>query len=440
MQNPPMIAVQSPLSDDTESAPPSESPIPPTVAIRFHNYTDLVEIPYTSNINFTQLSFAVWIYSDHHSLVSDPCYILAKKGSFALGLRSDEVAMAFHNKRPGWQWIGSRWKVPIQTWTHIAVTYDSTRDQACIFANGAMVFEYKVKGKLKGSSQPLLVGVELKLDSGDRTRFKGYIAQISLWKTAIDKETINAHMHSKIQGDERGLLGHWPAHEGVGTEVKDATDNQRHGQMSDKTCWWMSLESTGQVPIPESTLMQDMKKMFNSQLASDVKLVASDGKEIHAHRIILATRSEAFQALLFGGMRESKEEEIKFPDLSYEVLSILVEFLYTDNAEINGDIVVNVFMAADRYQLKRLRALCENYILQNISLDNVCTIFQTADHLHAEKLRGFCFNWIINNFGHILTCDAITQLPADLQKEINLAASIMHFSKKRKTSSAIALE
>jgi hypothetical protein len=194
----------------------------------------------------------------------------------------------------------------------------------------------------------------------------------------------------------------------------------------------------GHVDVPQSTLVEDMRKMFNSPLASDLKLIAADGRELHAHKIVLAMRSEAFRALLFGGMRESTQAEIKFPDTKYEVLALLVEFLYTDTANISGDIVVGLFMAADQYQLTRLRALCENFILQNISIENVCTIFHTADQLQALKLRGFCFNWIINNFGEVLTCEAYPQLPQELQREINYAAAKMHFGRKRKLSEASA--
>ncbi len=71
----------------------------PCVSLRFKDYSDVIVIPYNSNEDYAQLSFAVWIYCENDSsLCSDPCYLLAKKGSFALGLRADEIAVAFHNK------------------------------------------------------------------------------------------------------------------------------------------------------------------------------------------------------------------------------------------------------------------------------------------------------------------------------------------------------
>jgi hypothetical protein len=60
--------------------------------------------------------------------------------------------------------------MPTQTWTHVVVVYDSTYEQACTYANGRLVSTQQVKGKLKGSTQPLLIGVELKVSSQQLAR------------------------------------------------------------------------------------------------------------------------------------------------------------------------------------------------------------------------------------------------------------------------------
>ena len=375
--------------------------------------------------------------------------------------------------------------MPAQTWTHVVVVYDSTYEQACTYANGRLVSTQQVKGKLKGSTQPLLIGVELKVRSSPAL-------DVLLFLSALEAGLIGPPIHVRTtarQGNTNALQGshlvrhaveahhrarhdqpapvrrhHWHRARHHRTLAHDRGRGRKDLRRLTQQARWryqlcpvvdelgfcryacagllvhflklITLGFSGHVDVPKSTLVEDMRKMFNSPLGSDLKLIASDGRELHAHKIILAMRSEAFRALLFGGMRESTQAEIQFPDIKYEVLSLVVEFLYTDTANITGDIVVGLFMAADQYQLGRLRALCEDFILQNISIENVCTIFQTADQLQAHKLRGFCFNWIINNFGEVLTCDAYPQLPAELQREINYAAAKMHFGKKRKLDEA----
>lgn len=60
-----------------------------------------------------------------------------------------------------------------------------------------------------------------------------------------------------------------------------------------------------------------------------------EGREVHAIKSFLAGRSEHFRAMLFGGMRENSERKIVLHDISYEIFSIIMEFLYTDQV---GDI------------------------------------------------------------------------------------------------------
>jgi len=268
----------------------------PDVALRFHEFSDVVTIPCDKAESFSQLSICLWIKPMKLPKNHDPCYLIAKKGSFAVGLRGPEVAVAFHNKQPGWQWVGSKWKAPSKQWTHLSVTCDSLYERSHIYANGQLVFTQNVRGKLKASVQPLLVGVELKPENGTRTRFNGLIAQITLWKKVIAVDTINLHMSGGISGMERGIIGHWVMQEGVGNVIIDHSSCKRNGEIKGPL-WWLSGESVGQVEVPPSSLMLDMKKMFNCPLGSDVTLEACDNGSLYAHKIILATRSEVFSSL-----------------------------------------------------------------------------------------------------------------------------------------------
>jgi hypothetical protein len=86
-------------NDEDSDVAPMAAVVSPSVALRFKEYRDVVVIPYNNSEDYRQLSVAAWVYCEKDaSCSSDPCYLLAKKGSFALGLRSDEIAMAFHNK------------------------------------------------------------------------------------------------------------------------------------------------------------------------------------------------------------------------------------------------------------------------------------------------------------------------------------------------------
>lgn len=81
-------------------------------------------------------------------------------------------------------------------------------------------------------------------DKGTRTRFRGLISQITLWKHAIDMDTIHQHMAGNVVGNERGIIGHWPITEGVGEKILDSSPNKLHGSIVGAQ-WWMNADSVG---------------------------------------------------------------------------------------------------------------------------------------------------------------------------------------------------
>ena len=108
-----------------------------------------------------------------------------------------------------------------------------------------------------------------------------------------------------------------------------------------------------------------------------------EGQEVHANRALLAVRSEYFDAMLFGGMSESMrdddEEErkpIELGDVSHSVFVKVLEYLYTDTvSDLTWDLGIPLLIASEQFMLDRLKALCEDRIRKEISVDNVIGVF-----------------------------------------------------------------
>jgi len=74
----------------------------------------------------------------------------------------------------------------------------------------------------------------------------------------------------------------------------------------------------------------------------DVTLKSSDGKEIHAHKCVLASQSEYFESMFIGGFKETTQDVILIKDISSDILKNVIDFMYTgelvtieeDNAEV----------------------------------------------------------------------------------------------------------
>src|SRR6266542_4568415 len=81
------------------------------------------------------------------------------------------------------------------------------------------------------------------------------------------------------------------------------------------------------------SLTNDLKFLINNKNYSDIKIICQDELIIYGNRAILAARSNVLDRLLFNGMKESTINEIKFPEIKFNAMEIILEYLYTENFE-----------------------------------------------------------------------------------------------------------
>jgi speckle-type POZ protein len=92
------------------------------------------------------------------------------------------------------------------------------------------------------------------------------------------------------------------------------------------------------------------------------------GEKFPAHRRLLAARSSVFMAQLFGLVKENNYATcIHINDMEAEVFKMMLQFIYTDKLPSIDDnkmteMVQHLSVAADRYNLKRLKLICTNML------------------------------------------------------------------------------
>ena len=79
----------------------------------------------------------------------------------------------------------------------------------------------------------------------------------------------------------------------------------------------------------------DLARICCSSDFSDVTLVSTDKVRVPGHKQILATRSPYFARMLFGGLRESRQEEVELP-VTGRVLRLVLEHTYTETVRLEG--------------------------------------------------------------------------------------------------------
>lgn len=77
---------------------------------------------------------------------------------------------------------------------------------------------------------------------------------------------------------------------------------------------------------------------------------------------------------------------------------MVLEYLYTDHLDIDINAAMDLFAAADLFDIPRLQAMCEKSILESIEVENAASIFLEADLHSAITLRTKAFNYILKHF------------------------------------------
>lgn len=170
------------------------------------------------------------------------------------------------------------------------------------------------------------------------------------------------------------------------------------------------------VPVTTS-YASNMRALVNDEEFSDVTFMVED-QPVYAHCAILAQRCDHFAAMFRSGMRESVERKVPIVDISRQVFLLLLEYIYTDHVKIEVETAIELFIAADIYQLGRLRDMCCTVVRRNLNAENAGPLLQNAEDNHCQVLRDACMSYIVENFDVVSKTDGIKQVSHGLLLEI----------------------
>uniref|UniRef100_A0A0E0I2R6 BTB domain-containing protein n=1 Tax=Oryza nivara TaxID=4536 RepID=A0A0E0I2R6_ORYNI len=131
--------------------------------------------------------------------------------------------------------------------------------------------------------------------------------------------------------------------------------------------------ATAFVTVPPSDLNQQLVDLLETEKGADVVFQVGD-ETFAAHRCVLAARSPVFSAELYGLMKEGDTAGVvRIEDMETQVFKLLLRFMYTDSLlemkEEEDVMCQHLLVAADRYNLPRLKLICEDRLCNYIGVD-----------------------------------------------------------------------
>ncbi|CAL5425614.1 unnamed protein product [Camellia sinensis] len=163
------------------------------------------------------------------------------------------------------------------------------------------------------------------------------------------------------------------------------------------------------IQVPDSDIGAHFGTLLENIDGSDVIFNVA-GEKFNAHKLVLAARSPVFRSELIDGS-EGDTQEVAITDMEPEVFKAMLHFIYRDalvedelvasssssTSSISETLTAKLLAAADKYDLGRLRRLCESHLCKYISVNSVAKVLALADRFHATELKAVCLRFAAEN-------------------------------------------
>ena len=172
-----------------------------------------------------------------------------------------------------------------------------------------------------------------------------------------------------------------------------------------------------------STIRERCKSIFNKELLSDVKFVVrdsqrgSESKKIPAHKFVLAISSPVFYAMFYGELAE-KKDSIEISDCGYESLLELFRFIYSDEANLTPDNVMQLMYLAKKYILPSLADKCSAFLQENLDTASVFHVLPEAQKYEEKDLLDHCWKVIEKETDEAVKSDGFVTIERSVLEEL----------------------
>ncbi|KAM3297278.1 hypothetical protein ACQJBY_039251 [Aegilops geniculata] len=155
------------------------------------------------------------------------------------------------------------------------------------------------------------------------------------------------------------------------------------------------------VVVPQSNLIHHLGDLLKSEKGADVVFEVG-GEKFPTHRCVLAARSPVFSAELFGAMKEGDRDSVvvRIADMEARVFKVLISYVYTDSLpeieeeDDQGAMFQHLLVTADRYDLGRLKLICEEKLCTDVNVLSAPTMLAIAEQHGCHGLKKACIEFL----------------------------------------------
>ncbi|KAF1649482.1 Kelch-like protein 34, partial [Eudyptes chrysocome] len=127
--------------------------------------------------------------------------------------------------------------------------------------------------------------------------------------------------------------------------------------------------------------------------------------EFPAHKSLLACSSDYFRAMFKSYTRESKASVIHLQVVSPTGLQHILDFIYTSLLPLSFESLEDTLEAASYLQVTDAIGLCNQYLVNNLALENCCFSANVARKFYLPDALAATEKYIVNNLWKLLDLD-----------------------------------
>ncbi|XP_059146242.1 uncharacterized protein LOC131933512 [Physella acuta] len=163
-------------------------------------------------------------------------------------------------------------------------------------------------------------------------------------------------------------------------------------------------------PTLASGVLECLGREWKGDNFSDFRVMV-DGAEFFCHKFILSACSTFFKGLLRGDFKEKQEGCVELNNMSKETFEVIINAMYTGVDGVRLDNVLAVWQATHMLDIPFLIHECENFVKENMSLENYIQFYNIAKHLNSETVVKFSVKFMKENFDHFSETETFLELP-----------------------------
>lgn len=163
-------------------------------------------------------------------------------------------------------------------------------------------------------------------------------------------------------------------------------------------------------------------KLYQDTTFSDVCFLV-EGKELRAHKCILASESDYFKTLFTTSIKgDEKDGKIEIKSMSYDLFSSVLRFIYLKNIIFTYENFIDLVNISEMYLMEDLKQKC---------IDHFETIFVDVNKFleaiplikNIDFIKGVCIKYIVSLWGILIEYDSFYKM---LNEDLEFQKSIYH--------------